>query len=138
MHEPLRVQIGSTTIKQYGRFHFRNHGVYRGNQEIPSFRYWIKLEDGDKDDIGLILMKNSTFPLFLMHLQDWIREQYIHIYHAHQQLEELIENGKASDEVIQGQQHHIELVQTRYNHVLQALREIAPDVQINESTPEPL
>ena len=54
MHEPLRVQIGSTTIKQYGRFHFRNHDVYRGNQEIPSFRYWIKLEneDGDEDDIA--------------------------------------------------------------------------------------
>ena len=140
MYEPLHVQIGSATIKQYGRFHFKSHDVYRGNQEIPSFRYWIKLEneDGDEDDIGLILTKNSTFPLFLTHLQDWLREQYIHIYRAYQQLEELTENGEVSDKVIQGQQQHIERLQMRYNHVLQALREIAPDIQIDESTPEPL
>ena len=138
--EPLRVQIGSATIKQYGRFHFKSHDAYRGNQEIPSFRYWIKLEneDGYADDIGLILVKNSTLPLFLTHLQDWLREQYIHIYHAHQQLEELMENGEASDEVIQGQRHHIKDIQSRYDHAVQTLKEIAPDVQLNESTPEPL
>ncbi len=138
--ELLRVRIGSATIRQYGRFHFKSHDAYRGNQEIPSTHYWIKLEneDGDEDDIGLILMNNSTLPLFLTYLQDWLREQYIHIYRACQQLEELVENGEASDEVIQGQQHHIKRIQSRYNHVVQALKEIAPAVQIDESTPEPL
>ncbi len=83
-------------------------------------------------------MKNSTLPLFLAPLQDWLREQYIHIYHARQQLEESMKNGEASDEVIQGQQNHIKRIQSRYNHVVQALREIAPDVQVDESPPEPL
>lgn len=138
--EPLRVQIGSATIKQYGRFHFKSHDAYRGNQEIPSFRYWVKLEneDGSVDDVGLILMKNSTFPLFLEYLLEWLRRQYILVYRACQQLEVYLENGEESNEVIQGQQQYIELIQTRYNHVVQALREIAFDSQVDESLPEPL
>jgi len=137
--EPLRVQIGST-IKQYGQFHFKSHNAYRGKKEIPSFRYWIQLEneDGSVDDIGLIVMKNSTLPLFLTHLQDWLREQYIHLYRDRQQLEEYIESGEVSDEVIQGQQRYIKEIQSRYDHVVQALKEIAPEVQLDESTPEPL
>lgn len=138
--EPLRVQIGSATIKQYGRFRFKSHDAYRGDREIPSFRYWIKLEneDGSEDDIGLISMKESIFPLFLKHLQNWLHEQYIHIYYAHQQLDELMKNEEVDDEAIQGQKYHIKNLQSRYDHVIQALREIASDVRADESIPEPL
>ena len=138
--EPLRVQIGPATIKQYGRFHFKSHEAYRGSLVIPSFHYWIKLEneDGSEDDIGLILMKESDFPQFLKHLQNWLHEQYMHIYYAQQQLEELIKNEEVDAEAIKGQKYHIKNLQNRYDHVLQALKEIASDVRADESIPEPL
>lgn len=138
--EPLRVQIGSATIKQYGRFHFKSHDAYRGSQEIPSFRYWIKLEneDGSEVDVGLILIKESVLPSFLKNIQNWLREQYIHMYFARQQLEESMRDKEPNDEVIQSQQYHIKDIQSRYEHVVQALGEIAPDIQVDESMPEPL
>ena len=140
MRKPFRVQIGSSTVKQYGRFHLKRHDVYRGNQEIPSYRYWITVENGDgsEDDIGLIVIKESTFPRFINHVQVWLREQSLHLSHTHQQAEESLQKGEGSEEEIQGQQNHIQEIQERYDRVVQALGEIAPTVRFDEFLLPPL
>ncbi len=137
--ERVRIQIGPTTIKQYGRFHLKNHDVYRGDQAIPSFRYWIKLENGteSEEDVGLILMKDSTFPRFINHVLGWLHQQYLNMYALQQILENTLNSGEVEDEAreedIQIQQYHLKEKQMQYERIVRALYEIAPDAQLDET-----
>lgn len=134
MHKPLRVQIGPT-VKQHNRFHFKRQDVYRGEQAIESTHYYVVLEhkDGSEESIGLIRIQESSLLDFLSYLYHWLRQQFVSIYQAKQQLGQIAED----DEMRATVQLHIEDLERRYNHVVQAVREIVPDYQLDESNPDP-
>lgn len=136
MHENQEsqpIQIGPT-IQQYGRFHLKYFEVHLKNRvNIPgSYYVTLKYADESEEFIGSIHQDKSILPDFLEYLHVWLRRQFEGIHRAKRVLSQTAEDDVARE----SHQFHYDDIKQRYERVVQALREIAPDFQLDESLPK--